>query len=153
MSAFRTVINSCMLSDLNCTGDLFTWCNRRKNNDIIFERLDRFLCNNDWQLLYPAAEVSHLDFYSSDHRLISVSLKKGCEVLFKKGPKRFMFEHKCMLEEDFHQVMNQWMHNDINVDLPNALFQFSGVMKNWAGSRFSDLSRKIEFFRKELNGL
>ncbi|XP_073042054.1 uncharacterized protein [Primulina eburnea] len=57
------------------------------------------------------------------------------------------------MEEDFHQVMNQWMHNDINVDLPTSLFQFSGVLNDWAGSRFYDLSRKIESLRKELNGL
>lgn len=29
MSAFRDVINSCTLSDLNFTGEQFTWCNRR----------------------------------------------------------------------------------------------------------------------------
>lgn len=37
--------------------------------------------------------------------------------------------------------------------MSNLLFQFTGVLKDWAGSRFSDLSRKIEFFRKEFNGL
>lgn len=71
MSAFRDVINSCMLCDLNFKGDPFTWCNRRQNNEII------------------------------DHRLISVSMKLGCEVLFRKGPKNILFEHKWIFREGF----------------------------------------------------
>lgn len=70
MSGFRDVISSCMLCDLNCKGDPFTWCNRRQNDEIIFEHLDRFLCDFEWKCLFPDAEVNHLDFYSSDHRLI-----------------------------------------------------------------------------------
>lgn len=49
--------------------------------------------------------------------------------------------------------MDKWIHYDNIIVLPNLLFQFSGVLKDWAGSRFSDMSRKIEAFRKELNGL
>lgn len=72
MREFIEVINDCMLIDMNVKGDQFTLCNRRLHDDIIFERLDGFLCNSDWHLIYPSAEVSHLDFFSSDHRLISV---------------------------------------------------------------------------------
>lgn len=40
MLAFSEAINSCRLSDLLAKGDQFTWCNRRKNDEIIFERLE-----------------------------------------------------------------------------------------------------------------
>lgn len=78
--------------------------------------------------MYPEAVASHLEFFSSDNSLISVSLKRKCDMLFRKGPKRFMFEHKWMMEEDFPLLMEQWMHYDNITDLPNLLFQFSGVL-------------------------
>ncbi|XP_075483551.1 uncharacterized protein LOC142523704 [Primulina tabacum] len=64
MTAFSDTINGCLLSDLNFKGDKFTWCSKRHNGDNIFERLDRFLGNAEWQMLFPLAEVTHLDFYS-----------------------------------------------------------------------------------------
>lgn len=45
ISAFQDVLNLCKLKDSSCSGDRFTWCNRRQNEHIIFERLDRFICS------------------------------------------------------------------------------------------------------------
>lgn len=130
MSSFRDVINSCLLSDLKCNGDQFTWCNRWHTEEIIFQRLDRFLCNCDWQLMYPLAEVNHFDFYGSDHRLISSTMKLGCEFSSRKWPKRFMFEYKWMMEEDFQLIMDQWSKNEFLDDLSSNLYKFSGVLKS-----------------------
>lgn len=41
MQAFRDVLDCCALQDLHFEGDRFTWANRRSNDQIIFERLDR----------------------------------------------------------------------------------------------------------------
>lgn len=134
MREFSEVINDCMLSDMNVKGDQFTWCNRRLNYEIIF--LDRFLCNSDWHLMFPSAEVSHLDFFGSDHRLITVSMKIGCDVSFRKGPKRILFEHKWMMEEDFNRVMDQWKDNGNIVELPSKLSHFSDSLRVWPGYLF-----------------
>ncbi|XP_073038304.1 uncharacterized protein [Primulina eburnea] len=139
MTAFNDTINGCLF--------------KQHNGEHIFERLDRFLGNAEWQMLFPLAEVTHLDFYSSDHRLISISMKMGCEAEFRKRPSRFTFEHKWMLEEDFQSVMDQWKNNVNFMELPSKLNQFSGILKSWAGSRFSDFPRKIELLRKEINEL
>ncbi|XP_073291073.1 uncharacterized protein [Primulina huaijiensis] len=47
MRDFRNTLSDCKLCDLKVIGDPFTWCNRMKNKEIIFKRLDRFLCNAD----------------------------------------------------------------------------------------------------------
>lgn len=82
-----------------------------------------------------------------------MSVKIGCDVRFRKWSKRFLFEHKWMMEEDFYRVMDQWKDNGNIVDLPSKLSHFSGSLSLWAGYRFSELPRKIELLHKELNGL
>lgn len=50
---FADAIADCGLQDLSALGNLFTWCNRRQGEDRIFARLDRFLCNFDWNVMFP----------------------------------------------------------------------------------------------------
>ncbi|XP_073133789.1 uncharacterized protein [Henckelia pumila] len=74
MQAFREVLEVCELQDLHCSGEWYTWVNMRERTGLIFERLDRFVGNLEWKLLYPSASVSSLEFYHSDHRPIQISL-------------------------------------------------------------------------------
>lgn len=46
--AFRDVLDDCSLQDLNGSGDLFTWVNRRSKENLIFERLDRYVGSVTW---------------------------------------------------------------------------------------------------------
>lgn len=56
-------------------------------------------------------------------------MPSGCTVRLRKGPKRFLFEHKWMLEEDFHLIMDNWNQIHNSVDLPTKLSRFSGSLK------------------------
>lgn len=104
-------------------------------------------------MLYPSAEVNHLDYFGSDHKLISVSLHSGCDLQFRLSPKRFMFENKWLAEEDFDSIMEQWQMNS-NIDgLTGKLSRFSGILKSWASGRFTRLPQKIASLRSELNVL
>lgn len=78
-------------------------------------------------------------------------MKLESELLFKKSPKRYMFEHKWTLQEDFNEIMTQWQLGDNMDDLPRKLSQFGGILKEWAGYRFSSIPRRIESLHKELN--
>lgn len=74
MLAFREVLELCELQDLHCLGDAYTWVNRRRQEDLVFERLDRFVGTMNWRLLYPTAKVLSLEFFHSDHRPICLQL-------------------------------------------------------------------------------
>lgn len=104
-------------------------------------------------MLFPKVSVTNVDFYGSDHRAISLSMNPLCDVQFRNGPKRFAFEQKWIVENDFSSVIEQWKVCGLHVDLPNKLLQFSGVLKSWVGSRFSEFPKKIQVLRANLQGL
>lgn len=64
-------LDICGLHDLPYTGPRFTWSNKRQGDNLIFARLDRFVCNQAWQSIFPHAEALNLEFAGSDHRPIS----------------------------------------------------------------------------------
>lgn len=66
MHDFNNVIQNYNLLDLGFTGQKFTWSNCRKNN-LILERLDRFLANPLWLAKFPQTFVTRLSRTHSDH--------------------------------------------------------------------------------------
>lgn len=55
MSNFSDVLTSSGLQDLQGKAP-FTWFNKRMKGGAIFERLDRFISNTRWQVLFPNFE-------------------------------------------------------------------------------------------------
>ena len=56
--------------DLGFNGLSFTWSSRREGLANIKERLDKCLCDQEWQSLFPKAGVRHLCNANSDHNPI-----------------------------------------------------------------------------------
>uniref|UniRef100_A0A2N9HQ32 Endonuclease/exonuclease/phosphatase domain-containing protein n=1 Tax=Fagus sylvatica TaxID=28930 RepID=A0A2N9HQ32_FAGSY len=56
--------------DLGFSGPQFTWSNKREGLANIKERLNRGVCDLDWQSLFPKAGIKHLGALKSDHRPI-----------------------------------------------------------------------------------
>ena len=67
---FKTFVNNVGAIDLGFNGPWFTWSNRRIGLANIRERLDRGLCNVDWQSMFPKANVRHPTTPNSDHNPI-----------------------------------------------------------------------------------
>lgn len=63
-------------------GPIFTW-----TNNTIKERLDRYMCNDDWRLLFPKAKV-HLSRISSDHCPLLTKLCPQCNLPRTNPPLR-----------------------------------------------------------------
>lgn len=74
--------------DLGFSGPKFTWSNRKVGWANIRERLDRGICNAEWQALFPKAGVRHLVGPNSDHN--PIILDTHMEQL--QGVKPFRFE-------------------------------------------------------------
>lgn len=84
MNEFIKAIRDCDLKDLGSIGYPFTWSNRRFGPHIIEEKLDRFLCNNNWGNNFQEKAGRNLISWSSNHRPILM------EVVEKRKGKRFM---------------------------------------------------------------
>lgn len=64
---FKEVINTNGLIDLGYSGIPYTWSNKQQGEDLILERLDCGLTNQQWLQLHPNAMVQHLPRIGSDH--------------------------------------------------------------------------------------
>ena len=75
-------------------GSKYTWCNGRKVDDRIWERLDRALANQDWKSLFPTAFVTHKTISYSDHNPIFLALddRENSPVKHRRKGRLFIFE-------------------------------------------------------------
>ncbi|KAF2926841.1 hypothetical protein DAI22_06g159100 [Oryza sativa Japonica Group] len=93
------------LIDMGYNGPAYTWTNKRKGNEVIFERLDRCLANVEWCHHFPNTNVYHIPLIYGDHAPILVLLNPN----FRKPKRSFKFENWWLLEEDFNTVAkNSW---------------------------------------------
>ncbi|KAK3218735.1 hypothetical protein Dsin_012705 [Dipteronia sinensis] len=120
LAGFREALDDCGLDDLGYTGQQFTWCNKREGEAFIQERLDRCVGNLDWQTSFPDFQVSHLDYWHSDHRLIILEFSDNLGATGEANRKqRFHFE-ECwidnILAEDIKEIKLELRHAYATID-------------------------------------
>ncbi|KAL3514707.1 hypothetical protein ACH5RR_027424 [Cinchona calisaya] len=74
VSAFQYCLDSSGLFDMGFVGAKFTWINKRFKKGLIFERLDRVICDASWRSLYPEASVFYLVRIRFDYCPILINL-------------------------------------------------------------------------------
>lgn len=103
LRSFRNFVNNVRAIDLGFNGPKFTWSNKRIGWANIRERLDRGICNVEWQNLFPNAGVRHLTAPNSDHNpiLLDTHLDMG------KGVRPLRFEAMWAKEESSVAVVEK----------------------------------------------
>lgn len=84
---FRDIMAGCRVNDLNTKGPRVTWRGPfYHGGQHIYEKLDRALINDEWNMLFPEAFVKVLvQLNFSDHHPILINLHKD-KVLRKNRP-------------------------------------------------------------------
>lgn len=75
---FIFCLNSCELVDVPFTSSLFTWWNRKVNEDCIFKRLDRVVINWNLQDVFGNIEIQNLARTRSDHVPLLITCSVDC---------------------------------------------------------------------------
>lgn len=126
-NAFLDCIKGCILIDMGFTGPPFTWCRGQ-----LKERLDRVLCNSEWQSLFPSSSVTHVPLPSSDHCGLWLRVDNG------NGRPR----------TNYFKFLGAW--------LDHPVFD-SQVKHSWCSSNSSDVNMKrltanLKSWNKEIFG-
>jgi exonuclease III len=140
--------------DLDFFGPQFTWSNKREGLANIKERLDRGVCDQDWQSMFPKAGIRHLGAPKSDHR--PILLDTHLDNLKIIQPFRF----EAMWTKDTSSIKAVETAWDVQVEgsqgfqLAKKIRRVKVEMQKWnkscfgfAKSKIKDLERMIEEVR------
>ncbi|XP_016473910.2 uncharacterized protein LOC107795741 [Nicotiana tabacum] len=140
---FRYCINTCNLTYLGFEGSIFTWWNRRSEEECIFKRLDRCFGNNELQQTFPGLEITHLSKIGSDH--CPMLLK--CDIETTPIKKSFRFLNFWTKHETFKDVVKENWNADFS-DNPFCIFNYKlkklkQTLSTWSRATYGDIFQKI----------
>jgi hypothetical protein len=95
-NAFHGFLNSCGMIDLGFSGNPFTLSNKRRDHNLIKERLDRGISTSHWVHLFPHYSVQHLPAYSSDHN----------PIILNTAPTDLTLQHPFRFEDFGHMILH-----------------------------------------------
>ncbi|KAA3457985.1 reverse transcriptase [Gossypium australe] len=130
MEAFRDTLEECQLMDIGYSGVWFTWERGNLPETNIRERLDRWVANEAWLLLFPMRNIQYLPHSTSDHCPLLLSTDNSSTF---SGSRRFHFEAWWTTEESFEGLIREFWESS-NVPLLEKLKQLQIHLKEWAGS-------------------
>ncbi|XP_074302417.1 uncharacterized protein LOC141633971 [Silene latifolia] len=130
-----------LLSDIVFKGPKFTWCNNRKGNSCIYERIDKALGSLDWCSFYPSTGITHLPIQCLDHAPIILDT----ELFGIKKRKSYKVEAWCLDYDECSIVSREWCKTDRGSPTFRVLCKLKRVrrvLKNWT------LKKRIEWHQK-----
>ncbi|XP_072062210.1 uncharacterized protein [Arachis hypogaea] len=107
---FNSFIDDNSLINIDMVGRPFTWSNRRMGDELIQERLDRFLVGVDWQQLYPNATVLRLSESGSDHSPLLLDSNPRTE----RSKRRFKVQERWYSNDEIRQIVREVWHEQID---------------------------------------
>ncbi|KAM6577471.1 hypothetical protein CsatB_029308 [Cannabis sativa] len=158
MRNFRNTISDCHLRELVAEGGGFTWCNGRAAN-LVYEKLDRILCNSDWKDKFKMNKVSLLNWWNSDHRplLLQAHQVGNGQSFNKRWGSRFHFEQAWADNEDCKRIITEtWedkQHGDSIYVLSRLLHTCGSKLKAWNAKQKKEMLARTKDLKGKLESL
>ena len=142
ISHLRDFMSNTGTIDLGFTSPSFTWSNKKEGLANIKEKLDQYICDQEWQSLFPKVGVRHLCNSNSDHNSILLDTILEPDVL--SWP--FRFEAMWTREEESRSVVENawkiWVEGSQGSKLVKKLSVTCREIKHWNKSTFGDSKEK-----------
>lgn len=151
MQLIREAIDECSFIDLGFSGSQHTWQRHFPNGYLIWERLDRFLANNDWLIKFARSKVHHLHCSTSDHIPMWI-VPDGIE--FARPSKPFRFEEMWLsdkgCDETIEAVWTNTNHVGPRIRVVNKVEKCGQALTSWSRKCFGSVRKDLEKARKKL---
>uniref|UniRef100_A0A803P9Q2 Reverse transcriptase n=1 Tax=Cannabis sativa TaxID=3483 RepID=A0A803P9Q2_CANSA len=112
------------------------------------ERLDWCFVNEVWLNNLSSPEISHLDYYGSDHRAILVDINFSNQMPLEKRRSRFRFERLWLNNLEISDIIsaswNSLITNDALSNLNICLQQCAHNLQRWHIGKFGSMKRNIK---------
>ncbi|KAK2635480.1 hypothetical protein Ddye_030272 [Dipteronia dyeriana] len=116
-------------------GSTYTWSNKREGYEMVYERLNRCVCNYQWRDIFTGATVSHLEFWKSDH----------CPIMLDSTPYRALFTRTSLGHRRRFHFEECWARSEGYVNIVRK----SGVNEG-ESANMQDLVSSIQFCTSQL---
>lgn len=115
------------------------------------EKLDRYLANEFWLDKFSKASAINCGFYGSNHRAVKIMLNHSKWVPKVVKNKKFIFENKWLLEDNFvAEAKKCWEQAGNSNNLPVKLRECSIRLQEWATTEAGNSKKKIQKVMKEI---
>lgn len=142
-SEFVNCIEECGLIDMGFSGAPFTW-----SRGTLKQRLDRVLCNLDWQNMFPNSNVTHVPLESSDHSGLWLKVEDG---IARSKRNYFKFLGAWLDHTDFdNQVKYSWC---ISSDWKDNINRLTDNLKYWNKEVFGNIFKRKHRILKRLESI
>ena len=96
----RSCMQSCNVYDMKFSGRFYTWTNKERDERRVLSKIDRVLCNEEWETSYPGVEAVFLPKGIFDHSPMIVQFFKQ-----HQGGSQFKFCNYWASKENFLDVV------------------------------------------------
>jgi len=145
----RTFMSTCDLFDLRYTGNFLSWRGKR-NDHVVFRRLDRAMSNSEWDVNYPSGRSKYLPFEGSDHRPIVTFF----DLQKKKRKGLFRYDRRLRDNEEVTQLVEENWQRDLIEEVELKINRCRQAIIAWSREKHLNSQKKIEEYRLKLeNGM
>ncbi|KAF7843712.1 reverse transcriptase [Senna tora] len=144
---FKDCVDTCGLFDLGYVGQKYTWCNKRDGN-LVYCRLDRFLANGEWVNSFPNSVNHHLPRIKSDHCPILLNYSPDPTPTLKRP---FRCEKIWLNQPGFANIVREVWRDPIPID--PALISVKNRALRWNRISFGNIHSKKNLLIKRLEGI
>ncbi|KAJ8446312.1 hypothetical protein Cgig2_005843 [Carnegiea gigantea] len=152
INSFREAFTDANLNDLGFEDYPFTWSRVQHEEVIVEKRLDRFCASTEWSLLFPEAQVTHVNSYISYH--LPILLKcYPTNLSRQRHGKKFKFENMWVTDPSCREIIGDVSKTDA---VDNVLVKVDSCSKElaaWNKNSFGHVGREISKLEDSLKYL